>query len=133
MSFLALDSSHKVKQAALRLLRSSLAPETDSGRLQGAWANLPIREAAIKSLVQRLTEILAYRAKKLGITVRSELFLVSGKADKPPPPSPLLPLLDLRRLAASRRRSAGQFGCAVLLELLGAPVLILCSCAFEPP
>lgn len=79
MSFVALDFSHKVKQAALRLLRSSLARETDVRRFEGASARLPLRAAAVERLLQRLTELLAYRAKKLGATVRSELLLVTGE------------------------------------------------------
>ncbi|KAL8435437.1 hypothetical protein ACSSS7_002508 [Eimeria intestinalis] len=81
MGIFAVDSSLKVKRAALRLLKVAVVPE--SGAAELGWKQrrffpnkpalgVPVRE----KILLRLSVELSQRGRKLGTTVRSELYVV---------------------------------------------------------
>ncbi|CDJ41371.1 hypothetical protein, conserved [Eimeria tenella] len=78
LSAAAVDPAHKVKQAALRLLRAAFAPETSGGPWGPPWTALPLPAAALQHLLHRLAAELSCSDKRAGSTVRAELLLLLG-------------------------------------------------------
>ncbi|KAL8455192.1 hypothetical protein Emag_001029 [Eimeria magna] len=97
MSIFAVDSSLKVKRAALRLIRVALVPESGTSEPSLKQRRFLSNKAELKvpvleKIVLRLSGELSQRGKKLGITVRSELYVVIAALLKSVRSYPLLTL-----------------------------------------
>ncbi|KAL8276041.1 hypothetical protein Esti_000035 [Eimeria stiedai] len=81
MGIFAVDSSLKVKRAALRLIRVALVPESGTADLRLKQRRFVSEKpvlgvSVLEKILLRLSGELSHRGKKLGTTVRSELYVV---------------------------------------------------------